>query len=136
MRRPCLDCRQVFEVTARKQSRCPSCRRGFERGKAPRDAEPWRRLYKVGKWYRARARMLRRDGHRCRAAIDGVRCSASADLQVHHEPPLEQLWHEAAGDWLVFVELATRESRLFSLCPVHHARADAIRREQQDHPSE
>lgn len=129
MKRPCLDCRKLFLVEHPKQSRCPSCGSSHRRhSQRPRnDAEPWRRLYKLREWFVARARVLRRDG-RCRAVVGGVRCQATADLEVHHDPPLEQLWANAGGDWALFVELATDERKLYALCRRHHARADALRR--------
>jgi len=130
VKRPCLDCRKLFTVEGPKQSRCPSCASADRRHKQPRTSEPWRFLYKLPEWRKARARVIRRDGT-CRALIhfDGFRrCQATADLEVHHDPPLEQLWKMAAGDRDLFVALATDERKLYALCRSHHAAADADRR--------
>jgi predicted RNA-binding Zn-ribbon protein involved in translation (DUF1610 family) len=133
MKRPCLDCRKLFVVERPKQSRCPSCGDAHRRRtQRPRqDAEPWRALYKLREWHRTAARVRLRDV-KCRAVIGGQRCQATTDLEVHHDPPLEQLWAQAGGDWALFVELATNERRLYALCRRHHAQADAIRRRRHE----
>jgi hypothetical protein len=95
------------------------------------DAEPWRKAVQAagvpaggGAGQGAR--------RKCRAVIGGQRCQATTDLEVHHDPPLEQLWAQAGGDWALFVELATDERRLYALCRRHHAQADAIRRRRHE----
>jgi hypothetical protein len=137
VKRPCLDCRKLFVVERRKQSRCPSCERVHVGERRPRDAEPWRALYKLREWHRTAARVRRRDV-KCRAVVGGQRCQQTRDLEVHHDPPLETLWAQAAGDFAAFVELATNERRLYALCRRHHAQADAIRRHglRPNHPDE
>jgi len=135
VKRPCLDCRQVFEVEHRKQSRCDLCAAARRAASPPRD-EPWRRLYREKRWHRARTVVLARDGGRCRAYIDeraDHRCPLTVDVQVHHNPALEQLWQIAGGDYDYFVDLATMPRHLFTLCRQHHAEADALRR--RNHPS-
>jgi len=133
VKRPCLDCRKLFVVKRAKQSRCYDCAVGRRAAQPPRD-EPWRRLYHEKRWHRARTVALARDGGRCRAYIDeraDHRCPLSVDVQVHHNPPLEQLWRIAGGDYDYFVDLATEPSNLYTLCRQHHAEADALRRRNQ-----
>ncbi len=58
----------------------------------PRGASPWekdgRKTGSTRAWRAQRARILERDGHRCTfIAADGVRCTTTAPLEVHHLYP-------------------------------------------------
>jgi hypothetical protein len=89
-----------------------------------RELEPWRSLYNLPAWLRARDRTLERDGHRCRGSWDGRRCGRRSGLQVHHRRKLRDLWHDAHGSYADYVALATNLELLVSLCPRCHALAE------------
>jgi predicted RNA-binding Zn-ribbon protein involved in translation (DUF1610 family) len=63
-------------------------------------------------WKRLRDQILERDGHRCTAVIDGVRCQTTEALQVAH----------LAGDWH-----DDNPAGLAALCEPHHKALDAAR---------
>lgn len=72
--------------------------------------------------------VLSRDRHRCRVVEHGHRCAETEQLEVHHDPALEELWQRARGDWAAFVEMATDPRVLVTVCPSHNRRLDALRR--------
>jgi 5-methylcytosine-specific restriction endonuclease McrA len=72
----CPRCGDVQEV----RGLCPSCERSRTRSRLR--TEPWRGSYRTGRWARARAHALARDGHRC------TRCGGGERLEVHHVRPL------------------------------------------------
>lgn len=129
----CPGCRRVFKAR-RGDVRCEDCaadvahERGQTRSAAVANGEPWRAIYKIGAWYNARRLTLARDDWSCRGSWNGRRCATPHRLQVHHTTPLRDLWRAAGSDFDLFVRLATDVSKLVSLCPRCHARAEADQR--------
>jgi 5-methylcytosine-specific restriction endonuclease McrA len=62
--------------------------------------------------------VLDRDGHQCTWVEDGVRCTATEKLQVHHLDPARN-----GG--------ATMMDRLVTLCHKHHVQAERLIREAE-----
>jgi 5-methylcytosine-specific restriction endonuclease McrA len=121
--RLCAGCLKRFRPAGR-ENRCPECLAELP---TRAELEPWRSLYKRGAWLNARARVLARDGRRCRGAWNGERCSETRRLEVHHRRPLRDLWLEAAGEYGRFVELGCDERNLVTLCRRCHEAAEKAR---------
>lgn len=120
--RVCNGCGRRFKPTG-SENRCEDC--GPVPDRRERAGEPWRALYAMAEWQRARWRALVRDGHRCRGEWHGRRCRATSGLQVHHRRPLRELWREAL-DTADFVALACNLEWLVTLCPRCHAAAERM----------
>lgn len=99
----CLTCGKLSG-----QSRCLGCAAEHERKrKSTKDAAFARRGITRPQWRKLRAEILKRDGYRCMAVVDGVRCPETEWLEVHH----------ANGDGA-----DNRPDNLFTVCRAHHGR--------------
>jgi len=128
----CLRCKRITPLGSLKSGRCPECasKHNKERMRFRREvSEPWVDFYTHPQWRAVRARVVKRDGGRCRAIEDGVRCAETTNLEVHHDLVwIGALWQAAGGEFKRFLRLACEESQLVTLCRSHHRRADAARR--------
>jgi hypothetical protein len=126
----CAGCHRLVRPEDKVRGRCPSCAKAYEKARIKRrlsTTEPWQWLYSHRRWRDARARVLARDGHRCRAAG----CNESQGLEVHHSPVwVGVLWSQALGSREVFLRLACDEANLVSSCKSHHRQADEARRKR------
>jgi hypothetical protein len=128
--RVCNGCGRRFKPTGT-ETRCglgdcaPARDRAAE-SERRKPGEPWRVIYKLPEWQRARHRALVRDEHRCRGQWHGRRCGRRAELQVHHRRKLRELWSDAHGDRADFVALACNVELLVSLCPRCHSAAERL----------
>ena len=71
----CRDCTRIREK--HRKGRCGECYRAMER-------ERNKRRMKGGNWLTLKQGVLRRDGYRCTHVENGVRCTATEQLEVHH----------------------------------------------------
>lgn len=112
----CARCNQPFEP--RDGHDCP--RAGRRRPKPTSAAD---KIRATARWQRTRARILRRDGHRCTfGTYDDERywlgrCPVTKGVDVHHRQPIEQGGAPFAGD------------NLRTMCATHHARDEQRIRE-------
>lgn len=104
MKRSCLDCGRITDVG----NRCPLHAAEYERTRNQRKAEAFaRRGISMSQWRKLRAQILKRDGNRCTAVVNGVRCTETDLLEVHH----------ADGNGA-----NNARSNLFTVCRTHHGR--------------
>ncbi len=126
----CAGCRQLVLPQDNVRGRCSSCAKSYEKARTTRrltTSEPWQWLYSHRRWRAARARVLERDGHRCR--VPG--CNEVRGLEVHHSPMwVGSLWRAAAGNRETFLRLACDEANLVASCKPHHRQADEARRQR------
>lgn len=96
-------CTQWGRITARVSGRCPL-------HPLPKRTRSWRggKTGSSRAWRTTRERILARDGHRCTAYINGVRCPVTTNLQVHH----------LSSDGGVLIP----DALLTSVCHHHHPR--------------
>lgn len=118
--------------------RCTSCEHEHaDRTAADRARrEPWRYLYGLTVWRNARDVARRDAGYRC------VECGREESfrgrgLDVHHEPPLVELWTRAGGgtpyfDEHAFATAACDLANLYVLCDDCHASIDVGRMQALD----
>lgn len=133
VKRPCLGLpdRPCPRFAWGRASRCETCSAEYERAReAARvetrlETEPWRILYTLAAWTKARAARLRLDGRRC------VDCGSRQALSVDHVEPLRETWelcHAHGFDLDDFVERATDVELLRTRCASCHKTVDNARR--------
>lgn len=91
---------------------------------ARRFSEPWRWVYRHGKWERTKQQVKARDGWRCTAMEPWGRCTVTEKLTVHHHEPMWLLYRKAGEDKGLLLDMATNKEKLTTLCPKHHREAE------------
>ena len=92
--------------------------------------EPWRWVYRHGRWARTKEQVKARDGWRCTAVEHYGRCTVTEKLTVHHAEPMWLLHQKANGDKGLLLDMAVNKEKLTTLCPKHHREAEIELRKQ------